>query len=461
MDLIEFYESLLGSIGLTIDSTSGNVGMVVGDKNVPFTVSGKNLVVPYRSVLQSADWNQVIGFHPISENSIRSESAVLKKLRAMITWRITEVTTLLMHQIMSLAADNKNQERLPPSLLEVLEVISDVDAKTVTALNKVIDVINPVGEHRLVSIYLKKSGKYRGEKYSRVAVCNFPLAETFTDGEDMKIFNVKMTRKKDKKMIAALFNYLLPDNDDLDEYSYGSNNMLAPYFHALCHSFAKVAKQLNSKTKLFKKYLDDADSMMIDLSWVKELDDLSKYNDIIPPLEGNKGNDSEESSEPKATNSFRSNTAQSVLSSSPKPATEPVAPTVTPPAPIKQNSPTIQSVPNTPSATTNSNAAETGKLSWNTVVQNQRQNSYGNQQIPTQPLQQPTMNAGYPTMSQQPMFQQQPIDPRMQAQSQYDYNQSTAAFSPQPVGHTQLNAGFNQPHQPQPIYNFNNNPGNI
>ncbi len=75
----------------------------------------------------------------------------------------------------------------------------------------------------------------------------------------------------------------------MDKYSFGTNSDVAPYFHAMMSSFAKVAKQLNSIVRKFKKHLDDADKLLINVDFDKELNDLGKYRDLIPSLSGNEG----------------------------------------------------------------------------------------------------------------------------------------------------------------------------
>lgn len=294
MDLVQWYKAILESVGLQIDE-NGNTSMMLGEQAFPCTVNEKRLVLPLPELLRSgAGWDQRVAFHPLSENVVRAgESPVLKKFRALANHRLTEVISTLMTELMEIAADPSRHAQLTPRQSEFLSHVKDADAKTLKGLIKVLESVSTTGPRRIVSTYLKKGGKLRGQSYSRVAVVSFPIVEEI-DLEAKTIFNVTLDRKKDVQTIVALFNYIIPNAHDLEEYSYGSNSRVAPYFHALCHAYINVAKRLNTVTRRFRKHLDNPDGMLINLDWEDQLDEMDKFRDLIPSQPGNNGGDGEE-----------------------------------------------------------------------------------------------------------------------------------------------------------------------
>jgi hypothetical protein len=287
MEIRQLYKNVLKSVNLDIDN-EGLISMNVMGEKFPATVDGKRMVFPTEEVLRAGVTDNIIAFHPLSENIIRGESPVIKKLRALMVYHISEVTFALLDQLIHIAADKDYHAKLSPTQSEFLSLAPRADAKTVKAFEKIMGVSTTDGDNRLASIYMKRGGHWKGNKYSRVAVMSFPITDDF-DSNESEIFGVKL-RKNDKEAFKNLFLYILPNAESLEEYSHGSNSMTAPYFHALLKSYLKVVKQLNKITKRFKKHLANADDLLIDTDWESEIDDLSVYRDLIPSLKGNEGN---------------------------------------------------------------------------------------------------------------------------------------------------------------------------
>lgn len=288
MTIIEVYESILRSLNLEVDN-NGLVSMAIDDRTLPCTVVEKRLAVPRPERLRSGDWDGLVAFHPLSESISGGESPVLKKLRALVNYRISDVTSTLMIELMRIASDSAYHEKLTQAQGRMVDAVKNADRKTLNGLVKVLKAQEVSGPHNRVSTtYLKHGGRLDGDKYSRVCVVDFPITEEFEE-DGITIFDRQLSRKRDKKTIEALFDYIVPNASVINEYSTGSNSMVAPYFHALMSSYAKVAHRLNKVTKLFKKHLENPDRLMIDMRWEEALDDLSAYRDLIPDLDGNVG----------------------------------------------------------------------------------------------------------------------------------------------------------------------------
>lgn len=336
--LITLYKTIMTSAGLTCDE-QGRIYQTLAGESIPCTVGEKSLLLPTSAVLKDTDWSSAVAFHPLSENVARGESAIIKKLKELLLIRTVRVLDGLAFQLLTLAADPEQHEKLSPAQLEYLTHVKEADAKMVDAYRKVISSTTIDGKHRLINMYLKRSGTLNGTKFARLCVVSMPLLDE--DPDDRTLFDHKV-RKRDFTSIPALFEYILPGIND-NAYSYGTHNKTAPFFHALMLSYLNIAKQLNQRVNMFKEHLVDVDDLLIDVSFEAEMGCLSDMRDEIPVLDGNQGD-----IENKAPESTITNTPNS----SPKPSG--VNETVKKPAP----------------ATTSS-----GGRDWNSVTGNRNQQS--------------------------------------------------------------------------------------
>lgn len=290
MQLVALYKQILESIGLQVEDND-YVSMDLGGEKTPCNVTigeeSKRLVLPTQAILKEGNWTARVAFHPLCENVNLQESPVLKKLRTLINLRLNAVASVVLMELMTIAVNTDYHSKLSATASKYLSHVPDVDEKTLTALTKVLQKISTDGPHRLVNVYLRRGGQWKGNDVSRLAAVNFPILDAFDD-DQLEIFGVKM-RKKDKVAIGNLFNYVFPKAAEAGHYSYGSNSMIAPYFHALVRAYAKVAKQLNDVLTRYRKHIEAADELIANLDWVEMTDDLSVYRDLIPRLNGNDG----------------------------------------------------------------------------------------------------------------------------------------------------------------------------
>lgn len=443
--LIEFYKSILGSMGLAADD-NGLLSVTLGGVNVPCVVSemgGRRLVLPTRDIQREADWQNKVAFHPLTENVYRGESPVLKKMKNAIIFRLNVTTSYLLHELMAIAANKNYHEKLSPKQSELLDVLPRVTNNTVNSVEDVTDKYSLKGKEKLINVYLKHGGKYKGNDYSRVGVVSFPILE-MCDQDNATIFGVKMKSKRDFKAFFDLFHYILPKCDEPEAYNYGSQSMEAPYFDALLHTYLKVAKQLNKITRLFKRHLSNPEENMIDVSWEGQLSDISFYRGLIPVLEGNDGELSIDEKEKakmaseQPTEVVEEPAKSSIFQQPPQPAQ----------APQPQFQP--QSQPQFQQATQPApppQESETGKLSWQEIMKAR-----------SQPQQQPQ----FQQPMQQQFQQQQPPQPppgwagaRVQSQQP---QQPAMGYRGQPQ---QPQQQFPQQVQPQQQPPWNNNGGGV
>lgn len=430
-DILAFYESILNSLSLEANE-AGLISMDVGGTLFASEINGKRMVLPTHDVLRAAPWETQIAFHPLAENVYRGESPVLKKLKTLVNFRLTSVLNLLIVELAQIAANKEYHEKLTPKQSELLDFVPKINGKTVDAFVKVLNTVSVNGDHRLVNIYLKHGGKYKGEDHSRVAVTYFPVTEEFNN-DDKSIFGVKLPSQKDFKAFQSLFDFIVPDNSDTEVYSYGSRSMEAPYFDALMHAYVKVAKQLNKITWLFRKHLEAPDEMHIDVKWADSLKDLSFFRGLIPGLQGNDGELSiDEQEKAKLEEKVVRNEPTQESSVFQKPAERIAAPMPPPPVSSEFQSQTPPwepepVAPPQPQAQPQAPAPSEGEgLSWNEVMarrQQQQQPAQPQAQAwqqpaqmpPAQPWQQPQVAPGPPPgfagTNYTPPQMQQPVNP--------------------------------------------------
>ena len=291
------YTAVLNAMDVQFTEDGTAVMESVGDTLRPVVVSNDEvLVLPTDERLRSGDWAGVQPFHPLSENALRGESVVLKKLRVLAAARLTGVIQMAVQMLCEIAADTKLHAKLSPTASKFLDHATKADHKTIDKLKAVMDKVSITGDHRLLAFYFNRPGEQKKNSYTRSCRVDFPVFDEFTHKEAL-VFGVKM-RIADKEVVKGIFEWLF-DIDDVadidtqmmfDKYGSGTTSLTVPYFTTLMNSFVKVANQLNSKLKLFKKTHGElVQAMHIDTSWADELADLSKYRDLIPPLRGNEG----------------------------------------------------------------------------------------------------------------------------------------------------------------------------
>tara|TARA_B100000700_G_scaffold154615_2_gene171614 strand:- start:14728 stop:16116 length:1389 start_codon:yes stop_codon:yes gene_type:complete len=259
---------------------------------IPVRCASKRLFLPTKKVLKDSNWDERVAFHPLSENLLRGESDVINTLVRLVRFRIGTTISILMSTLMDIAADPEKQADLTARQQKYLQLVGKVDKKAAKA---VVQLVNNANE-RLISAFIHRGGGANDIKHRRVAQASFPIwDELHGQGSKIKSSNpskygdVECGSAKNKKAIAALFEYLIPDPDDKVEWSAGSDNDVAPYFDSLMRLYAGLSDHLNSYIHLFRKYLPHAKWLRVDLDWTDDLENLDKWKNKIPSLPGNIG----------------------------------------------------------------------------------------------------------------------------------------------------------------------------
>lgn len=293
-DLVDHYKKSLLSTGVVI-TDDGYVHAETESATIPVTVTNDEiLVLPTAERLKEGNWKGLQAYHPLSENSLRGESIVLKKLRVLMAARITHVLESAMGELVRIAADTKLHPKLSPKASEFLSFVKQADQKTLSDLSKIISKVTLLGDHRLVSFYFRRPGEQGKGSFTRQCVVDFPILDEL-GSKEYSIFGVKV-RKADKANILFLFEWLLvgkeagSGEDHSAVFSTGTTSMMTPYYYTLSKTYCALADALNTRLALFKKTIPDVvKELHIDTSWAEDLDSLEKWRDVIPSLRGNEG----------------------------------------------------------------------------------------------------------------------------------------------------------------------------
>lgn len=361
MDITALYKSILESMNVVADE-DGMLSLETSTLS-PITVGDKRLALPTRSVLADGDFSKIVVFHPLSEDVTKSESAVLQRIRKILSLRLMQSLQYLSTELLSIAATPATHGSLTPTQHKLLlKPLAKADSSTVDQLSDIMDRLSLTGSQKLINFYLKRGGKLDNKGYSRAAIVSFPMLQEL-EKPDRKVYGVTV-KVENLKVIKALFNIIVPGHAVTETYSFGSNSKVAPYFHAMLGAYAKVAKQINAVAADFKEVLSAYDSIIIDTSWVEFAEDLTPYNNKLEPMEGNMGTIVSEEAQETISKSKGIN-IDDVVSGNEIIAEQRPAPTYTPA--IAAPSPVVPvPAPATPAKTSN---VEPGKLDFAAMAQ--------------------------------------------------------------------------------------------
>lgn len=332
--LLEFYERVLNGVDCNI-TEDAFVQFKNGEILTPITVEEKRLALPTQSILSKLSEGHIVAFHPMCENIILGQSPVIASLRNLTVESLTlKIASTILGIVMSIA----DKQELTATQIKLIKDFDNVDEKTVKAMTRLVNAINPSEENRLINVYLKHGGIVRDVQYKRVATVTFPLYAEVLEAKD-SVFGVKM-RKQDIRLLKKILENLFPGIDEKDTYTFGTNSLVCPYFHAILNAFGVVVRQLNKVSYPFKKLIREYTNVepYVKLDYIENFEEGAGFKDILPPLEYNQGTTNQAqprtpAAEPIPAPAEVINTPQAAPQ--PQPAAQP-QPQPAPPAPQPQ-----------------------------------------------------------------------------------------------------------------------------
>lgn len=288
--LLEFYENILDSLGIQKTGNGLLSHKLHNGETKPVTVAKKRLVLPTREILDEADWDNWMLFHPISEQANTKQSSVMNSFRGYMVADITKRISILMTMLVSLANKPDEQKKLGSKAKEYLNIIKDMDEKSEEAIGIIIRRIGRKPEDRLVNVHLRVGKGDEGTL--RTCVIKFPFIEQLDELSQQKGTPISGIRKKDLLAITKLFHLVAGE-----EINKGSNNGTAPFFHATLASYKVHVERHNATLKLFEKLdsfkeLDEIDSGTRNTEWFEVFEDFTEFaathHHVAPPTEDNR-----------------------------------------------------------------------------------------------------------------------------------------------------------------------------
>jgi len=284
---LDFYKQALESMRYGVDD-EGLISITTASGQLsPAEVEGKRLVLPTKAWLKKGFGDDYQAWHPLSETMARrGTSPVIQHMQRNCRAQLSFTYVYLASQLLRVAADRELHKELPPTddCNEFLKKMQAADNKLVEIFDRLVQAASD--KRRLITLYLKNGGTYGGKKVNRLAVIRFPLIELLENEED-KVLGI-VIKPKQRQVLLTLLRTILPNGDDPEQYSAGSNNRVAPYFHAFMQAYHKVIVQLN---KIIMRY---GQPMALPVKAFPMFDEeyLTKFGDIydqIPSLDGNEG----------------------------------------------------------------------------------------------------------------------------------------------------------------------------
>ena len=296
MNLFDFYKLILKYLGTEPDE-HGYISTVLEETRKPVTIDGNPLVLPTHENLRLSS-DEVVLFHPLSENILRGESEVIHKMKMIMNIKINYTIGIVAQSLLNLVASPALHGSLSPEQTELLVAVTDADDKTITDfIQLMVNGIKNKPDRIFTNIYLKRGGAIGNDKFGKVGVVTFPLYEELKNVKESKL------RVKDKERVIKLLEFMFPDISKPDAYSFGSNSKVAPYLDALMRTGANITSRLNDLIYMFEDHIEKHDVLLFDDKYLDYFDDLAAFNsDVrrIPILSGTEADLVEEYKQPDA-----------------------------------------------------------------------------------------------------------------------------------------------------------------
>lgn len=269
-DFIEFYKSVLDSIGLVKYTDDGFI-YIPRDDNMKdlVNINGKMLVLPTKDNIDSLVVKKEDGslevtkilFNPLKESVNRGNSVSLSRVKTWIEKKLAFTVAAVGEMLLILASDKQMQK---DTGLEINKFLSSI---TEAMNNNIKDIVDATSREKWASLYKKtfeknvgfitlfinKLYKIEGEKYNRATILGSDVyTELLKATKDKPVLGVNL-RNKDITVFKLLFEYLIEGLDkDHETYAIGSNDNECPAFISLLKLYIKLGNRLNKIAELVK-----------------------------------------------------------------------------------------------------------------------------------------------------------------------------------------------------------------
>lgn len=287
LSLSKVYEGILKSMQYDVDA-DGLVSVITPTgTRAEAKVNGARLVIPTQKRLRDGFTEDLQPYHPLCESpSRKGTSPVLQHMQRSVKHHLGFLVSYMADTLVKLSLNTEQHKDLPPEMTDILMKLTGVNEKTQALLDKLIPAASK--QNKLVTVYLKGPGNFKGQKVNRIAVIRFPILDEL-DSDDSKdmVLGIKIPSKQ-RKAISAVLRLIVPFGDDPEEYSSGTVSRVAPFLTVFLQAYHKIATRLNQMINRLAGPLQ-LPLTPIELFPLEWLDEFPKIYNQIPSLNGNDG----------------------------------------------------------------------------------------------------------------------------------------------------------------------------
>lgn len=283
------YGALLSAININPDNNGNLNRSITPEYMEPVVVEGKFLQLPNENNTRNPV-EDIVLFHPLSENVLLGESPVIKELRASMMDCLHNLILEAVDAILKISQDAPTVAGLTPNQTEVLKCASGADETTIKNWKAIMRRAESRGSvNRVLTLFLKRGASIDETTYKRAGIVTFNIYDELNSGKNT-VYGVKV-RKGDIAIYAKVLETIIEDIQSVDKYSVGTNSDIAPYFDALVKTYAHVIKTINRITWLLRKPIKDLKGYDLHIKddFSELFNDLSQWKNILPPQPYNEG----------------------------------------------------------------------------------------------------------------------------------------------------------------------------
>lgn len=312
-DLNKLYKAILMAIGGIVKPNS-QIVLSVGNKEIDIRVDGMFLFLPVTEVLESNDTSDKVFFHPGCEHITSKETEIFKIIRRMVGIKLLELFKKYPPILASIAA-GKEKRNWNQNILNILEPLKAAKKKTIDELESImarftVEIDDNGIDTRFIHLKVSKgAGRSQtsgGSKVYHKTKPVFPMyseiikrlsqSEGQADNQTVELNGVSVSRGA-LKLLAHLFQVIIPAVTDPESASYESTNSSASRMISYFGCFEQIAEQMNRIQNMFRGDFDKLGIYPIDLSWTEQMEELPTLYRQVPSLDYNTHNTQDEAAE--------------------------------------------------------------------------------------------------------------------------------------------------------------------
>lgn len=289
INLIDFYKDVLQFANLHADE-KGYVRSNGGEKSI-ITVQNRFLVIPIREQLRHLGPDKEV-FHPLSEDTLSRMSEALGtyiyRLNGCLNTRFAETVW----ELKKFCTSPKKQQSLTPVQLGIIRnVQGEEETKEDNSFERFLaQQISKNPSSAFLTITMARGAVFKGQKKSRVGFVTFPLYRRIKEDLDKprKDSEFEGLSKKNLEMLLQLYEAIFPGLDISEEYGYGFDTGIAPWFTTLMRTASGVADALNVVTEAFEADFSSDDFEPLNMKWKPTLDnptEMQRLSRMVQNLE--------------------------------------------------------------------------------------------------------------------------------------------------------------------------------